>query len=228
MAVDAANIKFYQCATWAEGDTHGGDIDLNNQIVSGTDQNVFDDVTNEERAAGDSEYRKIFIRNENADTWLAVKAWISAFTPADNDEVSIVKGGFKDTQINVALSGTLTFTNGDTAVTGDTTAFTTEVGKGDFIQLDADGLMVEVASVTDDTHLTLVDAYSGAGGSGSGTRQGGSLKTFVQPTSKTDANALDLGDLAQNEYAAVWIKRVVTAGGSGYTNNSFELAFEDS
>ena len=228
MAIDAANLKNYQCLTWAEGSTHGGDIDTSNQITSGADQNVFDDVSNDERDNGDTEYRKIFIRNENADTWQAVKAWISAFTPADNDEVSIVKGGFKDTRDDVALSGTLTFTNGDTAVTGDSTAFTTEVGKGDFIQLDADATMVEVASVTDDTHLTLVDDYSGSGGSGSGTRQGGSSKTFVQPDSKTHADVLSLGDLAQNEYAAVWIKRVVTAGGSGYTNDSFELAFENS
>ncbi|WP_305064618.1 hypothetical protein [Methanococcoides sp.] len=68
MAIDPALIKWYQCLTWTEGSTHGGDIDTGNEITSGADQNIFDDVSNAQRIAGVTEYRKIFIRNEYADT----------------------------------------------------------------------------------------------------------------------------------------------------------------
>jgi len=33
--IATASIKWYQCTTWAEGDTHGGDIDTGSEITSG-------------------------------------------------------------------------------------------------------------------------------------------------------------------------------------------------
>ena len=155
MAIDPASIKFYQCATWAEGGSHGGDIDTGDEITSGADQNIFDDVSEAERLAGDTEYRKIYIRNENADTWSTVKAWIDTFTPAVNDEITIKLG--------------------------------TPAG---------------IQSVE------------------------GVAAGYVSPDSKTHADVLAVGDLAQNAYKAIWIKRVVTAAGKGYTANNFKLAFE--
>ena len=157
MAVDPALIKFYQCTTWAEGDSHGGDIDVGNEITSGADQNVFDDVSNAERVAGDTEYRKIYIKNTNADTWNAVKAWIDTFTPATNDEITIKLG--------------------------------TNAG---------------VQSVE------------------------GVAAGYVSPDAKGHADVLSVGNLAQNAYQSVWIKRIVSAAGSGYTTNNFKLAFESS
>jgi hypothetical protein len=78
----------------------------------------------------------------------------------------------------LALTGTLTFTNGSKDVTGSGTVFTTDAGvapdggnglaAGQFIQLDADNAPVEIASITDDTNLVLVENYSGVGGSGAG------------------------------------------------------------
>lgn len=157
MAVAAASIKFYQCATWAEGDTHGGDIDTGSEIASGADQNVFDDVSDAERVAGGTEYRKIYIRNENADTWNAVKLWVDTFTPATNDEITIKLG--------------------------------TDAG---------------VKSVE------------------------GVAAGYVSPDAKGHGDVLTVGDLAQNAYQSVWIKRVVSAAGAGYTTNNFKLAFESS
>lgn len=156
MAIAAASIKFYQCATWSEGASHGGDIDTGAEIVTATDQNIFDDVSNSGRIAGETNYRKIYLRNENADTWLSVSGWIDQLTPASNDEVSIILG-----------------TNGE-------------------VQSDVTG-------------------YS-----------------FVSPSGKLDTDALLVGDLAQNEYQAVWIKRIVSAAGDGYTENNFKLDFESS
>lgn len=157
MAIDIANLKFYRCATWAEGDSHGGDIDTGNEITSGQDQNIFDDVADAERAAGAVEYRKIFVRNENVDTWEGVKAWIAAFTPAANDEIAIKLG--------------------------------TNAG---------------VQSVE------------------------GVAAGYVSPNAKDHADVLDIGDLAANAYQAIWIRRTVTAGGSGYSGNTFTIACESS
>ncbi|MCM1987268.1 hypothetical protein [Methanococcoides seepicolus] len=39
-----------------------------------------------------TEYRKIIIRNEYADTWAAVKLWIAQFTDSPDDEISIALG----------------------------------------------------------------------------------------------------------------------------------------
>ena len=59
--IDPDLIKFYRCQTWAEGSTHGGDIDLNAEITTATDQNIFDDVTDNERESGDVEYRNCLL-----------------------------------------------------------------------------------------------------------------------------------------------------------------------
>ena len=157
MAVNPTLIKFYQCATWAEGDSHGGDIDTGNEITTGVDQNIFDDVSNAERVAGNTEYRKIYIKNTNADIWNAVKNWIDTFTPATNDEISIKLG----------------------------------------------------------TNAGVKSSEGVAAG-------------YVSPDAKGHGDVLTVGDLAENAYQSVWIKRIVSAAGSGYTGNNFKLAFESS
>ena len=156
-AISTANIKIYQCLVWTEGSTHGGDIDTGNEITSGADQNIFDDVTDAQRVAGVTEYRKIYIRNENAATWNAVKAWISQVTSSSDDEITVKLG--------------------------------TDAG---------------VQSVE------------------------GVAAGYVSPISKGHGDVLSVGSLAQNAYASVWIKRIVDAASSGYSENSFKLAFESS
>lgn len=157
MTIDLNNIKFFQCTTWAEGGTHGGDINLSGEITSGQDQNIFDDVSEAERAAGSTEYRKIFVRNANAETWQSVKAWISDFTPAANDEISIKLG--------------------------------TDAG---------------IQSVE------------------------GVAAGYVSPDAKGHVDVLDIGDLGQDEYQAIWIRRIVSASGNGYSGNTFTVACESS
>jgi len=104
MAILPQNIKFYQCLSWDEGDPHGGDIDPASEIESGILENIFDDVTDQERISGKIEYRKIYIRNENSgegSDWPNVKAWISQFTPALNDEIWMTAQGTNlDTQVD--------------------------------------------------------------------------------------------------------------------------------
>lgn len=70
-----------------------------------------------------------------------------------------------------SITGTLTFTNGSTAVSASGGAFTTELVVGDYIYLDgeySDGGII--ASITDDDNLVLEENYSGTGGAGNGKR----------------------------------------------------------
>jgi len=65
-------------------------------------------------------------------------------------------------------TGTSTFTSGLDTVTGVGTAYTTELEVGQLIWLtgDATWTFIEIAEITDDTHLTLVAPYAAASGSG--------------------------------------------------------------
>src|SRR5580704_10506693 len=60
---------------------------------------------------------------------------------------------------NTARTGTISTTLNVTGVTGSGTAFTTEITIGNIIKTAANVTIGTVASITDDTHLTL----SGAG-----------------------------------------------------------------
>ena len=68
------------------------------------------------------------------------------------------------------VTGTVTLTNGSTAVTGSGTNFLTQLANhlGRSIKLDADAstAWAQIASVADDTHATLTVSYPGTGGTG--------------------------------------------------------------
>ena len=68
------------------------------------------------------------------------------------------------------VTGTVTLTNGSTAVTGVGTHFLSQLANhlGRSIKLDADPstAWAGIGTVTDDTHATLVSAYPGTGGTG--------------------------------------------------------------
>jgi len=70
-----------------------------------------------------------------------------------------------------SLTGSITFTNGSTDVTGESgvSKFTSEIVSGDLIKLDADGTWSQVLSVTDDENLVLTENYIGTGGTGAST-----------------------------------------------------------
>lgn len=63
-------------------------------------------------------------------------------------------------------TGTVTVTNGDQTVTGSGTAWTGEVSPGDTFTVASSGVVYQVASVTSDTALELVEPYAGVNGSG--------------------------------------------------------------
>ncbi len=62
-----------------------------------------------------------------------------------------------------ALTGTLTFTGGEVAVTGTSTVFTTELQEGQWIKANADGngSWTKIETIEDDTTLYLTTGYRG-------------------------------------------------------------------
>ena len=160
MSVELANIKFYQPTNTTEGiDNYGGDINLASKITTDQLQNIFDNVTDQERLEGDTEYRKVFLYNHNTgggSSWLNVKGWIFSNTLSPDDEISIA---------------------------------------------------LAVISPAD----TLYDAKG---------------YTYYKPDAIDHADVLDLGTLATDGKAAIWIKRVVNAVAQGYYSNEFRLAFK--
>ena len=83
-------------------------------------------------------------------------------------------GSFRDDFLYLtnSLTGTVTFTNGSTAITGSGCSFTTQVNRFSYIKLSshADSVYALVLNVIDDNHLVLDTAYSGANGSGTATQ----------------------------------------------------------
>ena len=233
MTFEENNIKFFQSAFWIESDDHGGDIDLANEIsLSKIAENIFDNVSDAERVSGDTDYRKIFVRNENEETWALVKAWIAQFTLSTDDEISVLLGGTESKlSTPIALAGTTTFAL-TTAIVGVGTKYLTELAVGEKIynatdDTESDGKAI--ASIEDDTHLTLAVAYAGtAGATKTANVTGIDECTFVSPDAKAHADVLVIGDMVKNSYYGIWIKRVVNASSSGYSNNQFALKFESS
>lgn len=85
------------------------------QITDATLQNLFDNVTGDESAAGDIEYRCFYIHNAHATlTWLGVVVWIATNTPSTDTTADIGLG-------TSAVSGTeQTIANEGTAPSGVT------------------------------------------------------------------------------------------------------------
>lgn len=85
--------------------------------------------------------------------------------PVHTDEGSF-RDHFNGSSLSTALTGTPSFTNGSTTVTGSGTAFTSEVNPQMYVKRDADGeaYWARVAEVISDTELELTEPYGGATG----------------------------------------------------------------
>lgn len=86
------------------------------------------------------------------------------------------RANFANSSLAVAL-GTVTLTNGSKTVTWSISA-TTDVHIGDYIKLDADAesAWAQIASLESSTSATLVDNYTGTGGTSTGSR------ALIRPT----------------------------------------------
>jgi hypothetical protein len=86
--------------------------------------------------------------------------------PVHTDEGSF-RDHFGGSSLSSALTGTPTFTNGSTSVTGSGTLFTQELSVYHYIKRNSDGesAWVRIASIVSDTALELAEPYTGSSGS---------------------------------------------------------------
>lgn len=229
--IAATLLKFYQSTNWTDASTHGGAIDIGNAITTNVSENIFDNVSDAERAAGDTEYRKIFFRNENADTYTNALAWIDSNTPCSGDAVWVQLGGSKSqTGTAIALTATATWFNGATEVYTSESAIG-EVVAGERIYNsddDAYTLSATIFSVAA-TVILLVDNYEGTAGDGKATSvASANTFTYVQPTAIDHADVLSIGNLTQDSSCGIWIKRIVDESSPGYVDNVFTIKIENS
>ncbi len=101
MSVSAAELKWYRSKTVTNTAANGGALSKD-QIVTDVRGNVFPDVSQAEREAGITRYRKRFIKVASVtnDILYNSKVYLTTVTPAD-DYVSIFAGTQMDTQNDI-------------------------------------------------------------------------------------------------------------------------------
>jgi hypothetical protein len=222
------NLKWYRSIEYTEGASHGGAIDTSSLIVSASAENIFDNVSDDERESGDVEYRKIYLRNENTDDYANIKGFISQLTTEENTEIEILAGGSTSLQgeDSAALSGTFTFAASTEVICSVDISKECRPGEKIFNSTDDTNTAAKAISAisADGLTITLASAYAGTAGSSKAAKIAPITGcTFVSPLSAGSGDALVLGTLGENESIAVWIKRTVTAAGDGSNSDSFKI-----
>ena len=126
MAITATDILFKLSVVAAAGNTTAGtpatslgDQISTTQITDATLNNLFDDVTGDENAASDVEYRCIFVHNAHATlTWQTVVVWLSAEVGAGAN-AAIAIDGVAASAIGAAVAQADEVANENTAPTGE-------------------------------------------------------------------------------------------------------------
>lgn len=107
MAITVANLQFFQSERMTDNSDGGGQM-TDSEIVSGADNQIFDDVSDVDRAAGDVSLRKVYAAVTSADTDKYLDAGVVIFkAPADPDVsvLAFTTGSFFDER--AALQSTL-------------------------------------------------------------------------------------------------------------------------
>lgn len=109
MAIVATDLKFFLSGGASNADPNAslGGVCSSEVIVDDTLHNLFDKVTGDESAAGDTEYRAFFVKNDHATLSLEnTKLWVKTNTPGA-DSVQIAKEATKgDTKQTVGDEST--------------------------------------------------------------------------------------------------------------------------
>ncbi len=96
MPIISTDIEYRLSGGLANADPNAslGGIKSATELVDATLHNLFDVVTGDEGAAGDTEYRCIYVHNAHATITLQNPVvWISQLTPSADDEVDIALDG---------------------------------------------------------------------------------------------------------------------------------------
>lgn len=97
MPIDSTDLRFHKSQNVSDADTNGGRMSAS-EVASGAVSNLFQAIGSSERASGSVKYRKLFLKNANADGLALVspKVFLDAYTPGD-DIVTFFAGD----QVNV-------------------------------------------------------------------------------------------------------------------------------
>lgn len=105
MAIAASDIKWYfsQQGGEASSGSLGGAIGTT-EITDDIDNNLFDDVSGDESAVGDTEYRCFYLKNSHGSLTLSgVKLWIQQETPGgDSVDIALGTSGKNGTEQTIA------------------------------------------------------------------------------------------------------------------------------
>jgi len=98
MAIEATDLKMYKSAVVNDADSNGGRMSYN-EVVSNQATNLFPNVTQAERTAGLTRYRKAFckLHDDGNEVLYNHKVWIRIETPA-GDYIQIKEGTNEDVQ----------------------------------------------------------------------------------------------------------------------------------
>lgn len=127
MAIISSEIQYRLSggASNAVANSSLGGAKSSTSITSGVANNLFDNVSGDEAAAGDIEYRCIYIHNSNASlTWENVVVWVDTNTPSTSTTIDIGLGsaainGTEQTVANESAAPTgVTFSAPSSKVTG--------------------------------------------------------------------------------------------------------------
>lgn len=229
MAIDPLMLTWYQSAFVSDNDSNGGGIGLT-QILTATKQNIFPNVPDDDRVTGGTQYRKIYLKNTNEDSYTDTIAWLSQVSPNLAESVSIVAGGSYSVQgQDSPVLGGVSFTFAASATVLASASVAGLIAPGEKIFNSSDDTNASagtVASISSDgLTITLEAPYAGTAGSGkSGKVAGIEGSTFVTPTAWDDPDVLEIGDIPHDGYRAIWIKRTLAPGGLGYTNDGFTIS----
>ncbi|MBF0342355.1 MAG: hypothetical protein HQL95_15525 [Magnetococcales bacterium] len=98
MTIHPNEIKWYKSQTVNDSGSNGGPMSAT-EIPEGVENNVWPDVTEEERSAGSVKYRKTFIKIENDDDLILFSPRVFvAFSTNGDDSVVLMAGTQSDTQ----------------------------------------------------------------------------------------------------------------------------------
>lgn len=138
MAIVAGDILYKLSVTTGPGNSTAqgnpnlslGEFMSSTQITDATDNNLFDDITGDENAASDVEYRCFFVHNSHGSlTWQGVVAWLSSEV-AGGANAAIAIDGTAASAFNSASAQAEEVGNESTAPSGEAFSAPTTKGTG--------------------------------------------------------------------------------------------------
>lgn len=97
MSIVASDIQYFQ----SSDDGSAGGVISTTQIIDGTLNNLFPDVTGDEAATGKKDYKKIFVKNNHSTlTLMNPKLWILR-EPQSDDVMKIALGNASDSNPSI-------------------------------------------------------------------------------------------------------------------------------